>query len=335
MPNTITLVIETAGARLDSALAEHMQHLVEKPEYHGTSRTQIQTWIKKGLVLVNNEIGTTRTKMAAGDVITISLPPILSADPLAENIPLDIIHEDKEIVVINKKAGMVVHPSGGHSSGTLVNALLGHCGSSLSGIGGVARPGIVHRLDKDTSGVMVVAKNDAAHQHLSAQFADHGETMPFVRRYIGYCWGAPHPTLTAIEAPLGRDPRNPEKQKVLKSGRYALTYIRQAERLDTNGRTTRLTMELATGRTHQIRAHLAHAGHPLIGDPVYSTGFQTRIDKFDQQTQVSLRTFKRQALHAQCLQIIHPKTKKIMLFEAEVPDDMQKLAVVLTKALSR
>ena len=207
------------------------------------------------------------------------MPPPEPAEPAAEHIPLNVVYEDTDIIVIDKPAGLVVHPAAGHASGTLVNALIAHCGDSLSGIGGVKRPGIVHRLDKDTSGLMVVAKNDAAHQSLAAQFADHGRTGPLERGYLAFAWGAFDRPKGTIEAPIDRHPHSRTKMAVRGGGREAVTHWQTLEKFPGAGgkpAASLVACRLTTGRTHQIRVHLAHAGHPLLGDATYATGFKTK-----------------------------------------------------------
>ena len=203
------------------------------------------------------------------------------AEPEGEDIPLDIVYEDDDIIVIDKPKGLVVHPAAGHETGTLVNALIAHCGASLSGIGGVRRPGIVHRLDKDTTGLMVVAKNDAAHQSLSAQFADHGRTGALRRGYLAFAWGVPNRVRGTVDAPIDRHPHAREKMAVREGGREAITHWEVQETFngrDGNAIASLLACELETGRTHQIRVHLAHIGHPLLGDDVYGAGLQDQGD---------------------------------------------------------
>ena len=251
------------------------------------------------------------TRLAAGAEISLLLPPVVPAEPAAEAIPLKTLYEDADIIVIDKPAGLVVHPGAGNETGTLVNALIAHCGDSLSGIGGVGRPGIVHRLDKDTSGVLVVAKNDAAHHALSAQFAAHGRDGVLAREYDALVWGVPKPHIGVVDAPLNRDVRNRQKQAVARSGgRHALTRYALKERLATLLRC--LTCRLETGRTHQIRVHMAHIGHPLVGDAVYGGGFLTKANTVTRW--ISGRRskgFGRQALHARLLQVRHPRTEAI------------------------
>ncbi|MFY9287664.1 MAG: RluA family pseudouridine synthase, partial [Alphaproteobacteria bacterium] len=249
---------------------------------------------------------------------SILIPPPEPAQPEAQDIELDVVFEDKDLLVINKPAGMVVHPAPGNRDQTLVNALLAHCGKSLSGIGGVARPGIVHRLDKDTSGLMVVAKNDAAHQALTAQFSDRSLS----RIYQAVVWGAPTPKTGKIEVPIGRHARDRKKQAVTSRGKTALTYYTVLENFSL---ASLVECKLATGRTHQIRVHLAHIKHPVIGDPVYGAN-KTRMKGNEE-----LCTFPRQALHAAQLQFIHPRSKKSLRFLAKLPKDMADLLKALRR----
>lgn len=285
-------------------------------------------------------------RVNAGARLAVALPAPVAATPLAEAITLEIVHEDGELVVIDKPAGLVVHPGPGNWSGTLVNALLHHCGASLSGIGGVLRPGIVHRLDKDTSGLMVVAKSDRAHQALAAQFADHGRTGALERAYLAVVWGMPRARHGTIDAALGRNPKNREEMAVVRAGgREAVTHF---EVLDSyciaqgNPGTARTTApepiaslvecRLETGRTHQIRVHMTHIGHPLLGDPTYGTGFKTkiaRLERLNAEAADALRTLNRQALHAAVLAFEHPITGKVMRFQSQLPNDLKTLVSAL------
>ena len=337
------VVIEDGAAseRLDAALAKRVPAL---------SRSRLKVLITEGQV---HSAGATlkdpSRRVNAGDRITIEVPETTSAIPLGEDIPLEIVHEDDDLIVIEKPAGLVVHPGAGNWTGTLVNALISHCGASLSGIGGVARPGIVHRLDKDTTGLMVVAKTDRAHVHLSRQFADHGRTGVLERAYLALVWGLPRQRTGTLESLIGRSPKNREQMAVVKSGgREAITHYEVLESFtlrdtDTNRRkvpgsappevlASLVECRLETGRTHQIRVHMAALGHPLLGDTTYGSGFRTKIDKLEREAPEvadALKALKRQALHAYLLAFEHPASKKLMRFEGEIPDDLARLVEAL------
>jgi 23S rRNA pseudouridine1911/1915/1917 synthase len=228
----------------------------------------------------------------------------------------------------------VVHPAAGHWSGTLVNALIHHCGESLSGIGGVKRPGIVHRLDKETSGLMVAAKTDKAHRALAEQFADHGRSGALERSYEALVWGVPHPRKGAIDAPLGRKPHQRMKIGVLaKGGKEAITHyeVRQIFSLANEPVASRVKCTLETGRTHQIRVHMAHIGHPLIGDPLYGSGFRTKALILPEKSRNLVTELRRQALHARILGFEHPETKEIMHFESPLPQDISRIIKSLSE----
>ncbi len=307
-----------AGGRIDAVLAK---------AHDALSRNRIKDLILGGAVTVDGKpVGEPKYRVKAGETITLVAPPPEDAEPQPENIPLDILYEDDHLIVINKPVGMVVHPAPGSPSGTLVNALIYHCGDSLKGIGGVKRPGIVHRLDKDTSGVMVAAKTEKAHKHLSEQFADHGRTGPLHRAYIAYAWGATQSGMGTVDAPLGRDPGNRLKQAVLKSGREAITHYAVEARFGDDGwDITRIQCQLETGRTHQIRVHMAHIGHPLVSDLLYAPGFATKVNKLPDDLANMVKGLGRQALHAAELGFEHPATGEEMMFEADLPDDLQEL----------
>jgi 23S rRNA pseudouridine1911/1915/1917 synthase len=315
---TVT-VPEAGGGRLDRVLATQVPAL---------SRSRLKALILAGQVTV--EARTVRDPAAAvnsGDIITVTLPEPEPAKPAAEAIPLDIVYEDDVLIVLDKPAGLVVHPAAGHASGTLVNALIAHCGDSLSGIGGVKRPGIVHRLDKDTTGLMVVAKNDRAHRRLSNQFADKREG-PIERDYLALVWGAPERPRGTIDAPLDRHPHAREKRAVRQGGREAVTHWEVVERYNgADGKpvASLLACRLETGRTHQIRVHLAHIGHPVMGDETYATGFRTKVTRLSPAAQQALAALGRQALHAEHLAFEHPVSGEILDFRAELPGDMARL----------
>nr|WP_127142401.1 RluA family pseudouridine synthase [Pelagibacterium montanilacus] len=321
-----TLVPEAeAGTRLDAFLANQF------PQF---SRNRIKELILSGAVDVDGAVrDVPRYRVRAGESIVLAAPEPVEATPRPQDIALDILHEDAHLIVIAKPAGLVVHPAPGNAEGTLVNALLHHCGESLSGIGGVRRPGIVHRLDKDTSGVMVVAKTEAAHKGLSDQFADHGRTGPLERAYTALVWGAPDPLRGRIETTIGRDPHNRLKQSVRAAdGRVAITHYRVTERwAGEKWAVSSVDCRLETGRTHQIRVHLGHIGHPLLGDPVYGSGFATKINTLPEPARALLSGLGRQALHARLLGFAHPATGETLRFEAPLPPELQALATELTR----
>jgi len=268
-----------------------------------------------------------------GQTAGLRLPPPADAAPLGEKIPLKIVFEDEHLVVIDKPAGLVVHPAAGHESGTLVNALLAHCGASLSGIGGVKRPGIVHRLDRDTSGLLVAAKTDAAHHGLAKLFADHGKTLSLTRAYLAFVWGAPARPSGTIDAPLAR---HASRRKIavvpVERGRRALTHWRVIESFA--GIASLICCRLETGRTHQIRVHLAHIGHPVLSDPVYATGFKSKTARLPSAAQACVASLPRQALHAAVLAFSHPVTGIEMRFESTLPPDLRRLRETLGSAAS-
>lgn len=300
------------------------------------SRTRLKSLILKGEVEVSaRTVRDPEYRVNAGDEIMVRLPEAEPAKPAAENIPLDIVYEDKDVIVLDKPAGLVVHPAAGNRSGTLVNALIAHCGDSLSGIGGEKRPGIVHRLDKDTSGLLVVAKNDKAHRSLSAQFADHGRTGDLSRGYLAFVWGVPKPERGTIDAPIARDPRSRVKMAVRKGGKEAITHYEVLHSFaGTDGKivASLIECELETGRTHQIRVHLSRAGHPLLGDSVYGTGFQSKAVLLPQKARGALKALNRQALHAFRLAFSHPSTGKLLGFESKLPKELASLEKSFTKA---
>ncbi|GLQ56721.1 RluA family pseudouridine synthase [Devosia nitrariae] len=309
---------EIAGGRLDAVLAK---------AHDAFSRNRIKDLILEGAVTIAGEtVAEPNYRVKAGETIVLVAPPPEDPEPKPEPIPLDILHEDEHLIVIDKPAGMVVHPAPGSPGGTLVNALLHHCGESLPGIGGVKRPGIVHRLDKDTSGVMVVAKTERAMRHLAAQFADHGRTGPLHRAYIAYAWGSTQTAAGTIDAPLGRDQHNRLKQAVRREGREAITHYAVEARFGGEGwDITRLSCELETGRTHQIRVHMTHIGHPLVADPVYAPGFATKVNRLPAEPRAAIEALGRQALHAAELGFEHPRTGKEMFFQSPLPPDLQML----------
>ncbi len=329
MPNrapAIDLVVaaEASGERLDRALANHLAAI---------SRSRVKALIVAGEVTINGAaIRDPAYRVHAGDRIALILPPPEPAQPTAEPIPLAIVYEDDALIVVDKPAGLVVHPAAGNWTGTLVNALIAHCGESLSGIGGVRRPGIVHRLDKDTSGLIVSAKTDDAHRALTKQFADHGRSGPLERGYLAFVWGVPDRPKGTIDAPLDRHPVLREKRAVRPGGRSAITHWEVRERYyGEHGESLAALLEcrLETGRTHQIRVHLAHIGHPIIGDALYGAGFRTKAARLSPPARAALDGVGRQALHAYLLGLEHPKTHKYMEFKSEFPSDLQELRAAL------
>ncbi|MFD1328236.1 RluA family pseudouridine synthase [Mycoplana ramosa] len=320
---------EDAAGRLDAWLADALGG-----EY---SRSRLKALIEQGAVLVNGTAVTEpKRKVHPGDAIAITLPEPEDPEPQGEDIPLEVLYEDDDLIVVVKPAGLVVHPGAGNWTGTLVNALIHHCGTSLSGIGGVRRPGIVHRLDKETSGVMVAAKNDAAHRHLSAQFADHGRSGPLERTYQAVVWGRPKQLRGTIDAPLGRAgdrTKRAVKREESEDAREAITHYevieRYGEKPDATCLASLVECELETGRTHQIRVHMAHIGHPLIGDPEYGAAFKTKANLLPDAARAVVNGFHRQALHAFMLQFEHPITGEVMRFEAPAPKDLEALLATL------
>ena len=287
-----------SGERLDVFLTEQNQDF---------SRSHVQKLIADGKVMVNGQQRKANFKLTAGDEITLEIPEAVEAEILPEDIPLDILYEDKDIIVINKARGMVVHPAAGVFSGTLVNALMHHC-TDLSGINGELRPGIVHRLDKDTSGVMVAAKSDKAHLSLAQQIKDKTAH----RIYQAIVYGNIKEEAGIIKGDIGRHPVDRKKMAIVQDGKSAVTHFKVLERF---GEYTLVECALETGRTHQIRVHMTHIGHPLVGDPKYGTNGK-RKDNFSIQGQ---------ALHSMSLELDHPVTGERMTFNSELPEDMQKI----------
>jgi 23S rRNA pseudouridine1911/1915/1917 synthase len=302
----ISLDASHAGWRLDRALAAAVPTL---------SRERLKVLTKAGaLTREGKALRDPATKVKGDERFTLAVPDPTPAHNEPQDIALPIVFEDEHLLVIDKPAGLVVHPAAGNRDGTLVNALLHHCGSSLSGIGGVARPGIVHRIDKDTSGLLVIAKHDKAHEGLAKQFADHS----IDRRYLAIVSGVPRLAGDVVDAPLARSAQNRKKIAIVKEGRgkRAVTHWKRLEILK-DAALVECTLE--TGRTHQIRVHMASIGHPLVGDPVYGRGKSVHRDLLNQLD------FKRQALHAAHLGFIHPVTKGRLSFDSALPSDMQEL----------
>lgn len=306
-----TVTENDTGVRLDVFISENTE----------LSRSAAAKLIEGGSVTVNSQPREKKYEIKTGDEIEISLPEPEPCEALPENIPLDIVYEDDDILVINKPSGMVVHPAPGNYTGTLVNALLYHCGNSLSGIGGVIRPGIVHRIDKDTSGLLVVAKNDTAHKALSEELEAHG----IVREYHALVRGGFKDDTGTIDTPIGRHPVDRKKMAVLTAtGAHAKEAVTHYEVLSRFGEISYVKCILETGRTHQIRVHMAYIGHALLGDEVYSS----TKNRFEKQ---HARLFDGQALHAKRLSLTHPKTGERMTFESPLPENFQKLLSVLNK----
>lgn len=318
-----TVVAELSGERVDAVLARALPAL---------SRSRIQGLIGAGMAQVDGApLTAASTKSRAGAVYTLRLPPPEPAAPQPEAIPLSIVYEDSALIVVDKAAGMAMHPAPGAMRGTLVHALLAHCGDTLSGIGGVARPGVVHRIDKDTTGLVVVAKHDAAHAGLAAQFAKHS----IERAYFAVTRGAPQPRSAVIDTHLARSPDDRRKQAVCASpahGKRAITHYWTIETFgqiegQAVGRAAAAFVEcrLHTGRTHQIRAHMAHIGCPLIGDPLYGKQRAFKAARASDALRAQVEMFSRQALHAAVLGFVHPETGAPLRFESPLPPDMAEL----------
>ncbi|MGI9382711.1 MAG: RluA family pseudouridine synthase [Methyloligellaceae bacterium] len=315
---------DDAGERLDRFLARQL------PAF---SRSRLKTLVKEGHARQDGRtIEEPNYRVKPGDSFEITVPPAAPAVPRPEAIPLDVVYEDDALIVLDKPVGLVVHPAAGNWTGTLVNALIAHCGDSLSGIGGVRRPGIVHRLDKETSGLMVVAKTDAAHQALAAQFADHGRTGALARRYTAIVWGAPQPAKGMIDAAIGRKPHQRQKMAVLEvGGKAAVTHYETCTRYGAGAEAiaSQISCRLETGRTHQIRVHMAHIGHPLIGDMTYGAGFKTKAELLPVAARSAVAALRGQALHAGTLGFAHPLTGEAMRFESPLPGDLAALSTCL------
>jgi 23S rRNA pseudouridine1911/1915/1917 synthase len=321
----LTAAEADAGVRLDKLLTRCVEAL---------SRARIQALIRAGNVAGPDgaTIGDGSYRVKPGETFSVLIPEPKSAEPAAEAIELNVVYEDRHVIVVDKPAHLVVHPGAGHESGTLVNALIAHCSDSLSGIGGVKRPGIVHRLDKDTSGLLVVAKNDAAHHGLSEQFAAHGVDGRMHRAYVALVWGKPLRPRGAISARLARSQSNRTKISVTRgeSGRHAVTHYDVLDTFETDaGPVSLLKLVLETGRTHQIRVHLAHIGHPVLGDATYASAFKTKGAKLSEAAREALASLDRQALHAAELGFEHPITGQSLHFESPLPSDMEALLKAL------
>lgn len=292
----------------DEAAKQRIDKYVKTLLDDDTSRSQIQIWIDDGHIEVNGLAVKANYKVAEGDRVTLIIPEAESVEIAAEDIPLDIYFEDRDVIVVNKPRGMVVHPAPGHSSGTLVNALMAHC-QDLSGINGELRPGIVHRIDKDTSGLLMAAKNDKAHASLAAQLKEHSVT----RKYLALVHGNLSHDQGTVDAPIGRDPHDRKMYTVIdRNSKHAVTHFHVVERF---GDYTLLELKLETGRTHQIRVHMKFIGHPLVGDPMYGRSKGIK--------------FNGQALHAAVLGFVHPSTGEYKEFTAPIPSDMEDLLLSL------
>ncbi len=321
---TETHIVDTsedeAGRRLDALLADRLDDI---------SRTRIKSLIQNKSVSLNGAtIEDPSYRVKSADRIEITLPPPTAAIPLPQDIPLSVIFEDEDVIVINKPSGLVVHPGAGTPDGTLVNALLHHCGESLSGIGGVIRPGIVHRIDKETTGLMVAAKNDKAHHALAKQFAKH----TVVRKYHAVVWGSVVTPSGRIEGDIGRSSGNRKKMAIVKSGgRHAVTHYKVVERFGPPAEAVASLVEcsLETGRTHQIRVHMTSIGHPLIGDALYGGHWKSAKKSVSEPVKEALTAFPRQALHAGILGFDHPTKPEACRFEAEYPHDFKSLVDAL------
>ena len=330
---------EDQGLRLDKFLSNKLPDI---------SRSRLKSLMVEGQVFLKknddksgNKMDSPSYKVKEGEEYILHIPDIIDPDPEGEDIPLDVYYEDDHLIVLYKPAGMVVHPAPGNNSGTLVNALIHHCGDSLSGINGVKRPGIVHRIDKETSGLMVAAKSDIAHKRLAKQFEKHS----MERAYYAICWGVPNPTAGEIYAPIKRDPKNRLKMAVREGGKEALTHYKVIKRLEPPRRISSrqnvkqglppslalVECRLETGRTHQIRVHMSHLGHPLVGDPTYSRRNNPQKN-FSEHAKEAINGFKRQALHAYLIGFVHPVTKETLTFETELPNDMKQLIEALKTA---
>ena len=322
--------------RLDRWLARQIPEM---------SRARIQGLIKGGRVTSvghnsHKTIVEANTRVKPGDTYTVAVPEAGPSDVEGEAIALNVVFEDQSVIVIDKPAGLVVHPAAGHATGTLVNALIAHCGDSLSGIGGVKRPGIVHRLDKDTTGLLVAAKTDEAHHHLSEQFRAHGEDGRLRRAYLALVWGVPVRPKGTIDAALARSTANRKKIAVSRheTARHAVTHyevVGTFTGMKGAAEVSLLRLVLETGRTHQIRVHLAHIGHPVLGDPAYGTGFKTRMNALNLEAQALVENLGRQALHAEELGFEHPKSGKPKLFKSPLPADIADIISALQAPIKK
>lgn len=317
---TITVSIDQDhhGQRLDKVLAEDVQTV---------SRSRIKALIESGNVALDGEtIKDPNFRVKQGSTVSLWIPAPITDTPLPQPIPLSIVFEDDHLIVVDKPAGLVVHPAAGNPDKTLVNALLSHCGESLQGIGGVKRPGIVHRLDKDTSGLLVAAKTDVAHQSLTAQFSEHS----IERLYTALVWGVLSPLSGSISGAIGRSAKNRKKMAVVaRGGKPAVTHYRVTESFGTLA--SLMECQLETGRTHQIRVHLAHSGHSVVGDPLYGRSIRRGTGA---SLTAAVKTFNRQALHAGVLGFTHPFTGRPVKFTSDVPTDLETVIAAFRVATS-
>ena len=326
-PISLSVEADDIGLRLDRFLNAH---------FPNESRSRVQQWLEQCcLVRGDSPFGQSSYKVKAGETYLLTLPELEETHIIAQDIPLEIVYEDNDVLVINKPAGLVVHPAPGHKDNTLVNALLAHCGDSLSGIGGVKRPGIVHRLDKDTSGLIVVAKNDYAHNALSAQFHTDAQTLEktLVRRYKALVFGKPARSTLTLEDNIGRHPSNRQKMAILKysGGKKAITHLTIDDTWTIDGVSTPISLldcHLGTGRTHQIRVHCQSINCHIIGDPFYGKSQYQRLKNMPEVIQ----SFSRQALHAYRLSFIHPTTGDLCDFTCDLPGDMSAMIDVLRES---
>ncbi|WP_084536802.1 RluA family pseudouridine synthase [Azospirillum halopraeferens] len=319
-----TVPPEAAGERLDKVLAAHVPEL---------SRSRIRALLEQGHVRLDGRtIADPSQRVKPGQSFDVFVPEAAPALPEAQDIPLTVVYEDEDVLVIDKPPGLVVHPAAGNPDGTLVNALLAHCRDTLSGIGGVRRPGIVHRLDKDTSGLMVVARNDRAHHALTAQFSDRSLS----RTYHALVWGVPSPREGTVDANIGRCPADRKKMAVVgePAGKRAVTRYRVLRAFGRGAALVECTLE--TGRTHQIRVHMAHIGHPVVGDPLYGRGRPARARganaaALPEPARDALVGFPRQALHAVAIAFVHPASGETVRFSVGLPDDFRGLIDALER----
>jgi len=320
MPIRVEIAAEQAGERIDRALA------AARPEF---SRSRVKALIEQGhLSLAGATIEDASLRVKPGQVFELTVPEAAPAKPQGQAIALDVVYEDDDLIVIDKPAGMVVHPAPGNPEGTLVNALIAHCGDSLSGIGGERRPGIVHRIDKETSGLLVAAKNDATHQALSAAFAAHA----IERAYLCIVWGVPSPMVGSIAGNIGRDPKDRKRMAVVtRGGKPAHTDYQVLKPFGLGA--ALVECRLKTGRTHQIRVHMAKIGHPLIGDPTYGKATQARRGRLAPAARAAANAFPRQALHATLLGFSHPRTGEFLSWHSESPADFKGLEQTLAASI--